>query len=153
MKSTKSYLTFQLGEEEFAIPLLAAKEVIGTPAVTPIPQTPKYFLGITNLRGSVFSILDLRLKLNIQPQMTGEDAVIILDLGNYNLGVLVDRVCSVISVSDDEILKKPEVQASDLAAFIQGILQREGKLVLILDVAKALSLEDRSLIDKNLNVA
>ena len=97
------YLCFDLGNREFAIPLLSAKEVIGIPEVTAVPQSPSHFLGIMNLRGNVISVLDLRLKLSIKPVTSEENTIIILDLGDYNLGVVVDRVNSVQTVEKDKI--------------------------------------------------
>ena len=60
------YLSFSLGSEDYAIPLLSVKEVIAVPEITPIPFTPSHFLGIMNLRGQVISIIDLRSKLGIK---------------------------------------------------------------------------------------
>src|SRR5687767_11797892 len=100
MSTSNRYICFRLGDEEFAIPLLSVREVIGVPNVTPVPQTPSYFLGIMNLRGLVISVMDLRLKMNIKGKDSAESTVIILDLGNYNLGVLVDEVISVIAIDE-----------------------------------------------------
>lgn len=86
MNDNLRYLCFNLGHEEFAIPLLSIKEVIGMPDVTPIPQSPPHFLGIMNLRGQVISILDLRQKLTIKPSNVEDPSVMILDLPNYKLG-------------------------------------------------------------------
>lgn len=74
------YLIFSLSGEEFAIPLLDVKEVIGPSEATPIPNTPSYFKGIINLRGQVISVMDLRLKLNLKKAECGPEAsIIILD--------------------------------------------------------------------------
>src|SRR5688500_4394511 len=100
MNSSNRYICFSLGDENFAIPLLAVREVIGVPEVTPIPQTPAYFLGIMNLRGLVISVMDLRTKLGIKPKGGTEETVMILDLGNFNLGVLVDQVTQVVEVDE-----------------------------------------------------
>lgn len=138
------FICFNLGDEEFAIPLLSVREVIGVPEVTPVPQTPPYFLGIMNLRGLVISVMDLRLKMGIKGQTSDENTVIILDLGDYSLGVLVDQVNSVISVSADVLSAKPLVDPSKFADAITGVYRKEDHLILILDIAKALSVEDRS---------
>ena len=102
------FLSFSLGAEEFAIPLLAVREVIAVPDLTPVPFTPAHVLGIMNLRGQVISVLDLRKKLEINPRENAEIAVIICDLGSLSLGILVDAVNSVLAPKEDEILPKPE---------------------------------------------
>jgi len=148
MNKTDRYICFNLGEEEFAIPLLSVREVIRLPEVTKVPQTPNYFLGIMNLRGSVISVMDLRLKMNIKPTTTKEATVIILDLGDYSLGVLVDRVNSVVLIDDKTFSEKPELGSSPMAAAIRGVFRKDNQLILILDIAKALSVDDHSAIGK-----
>lgn len=154
MSETNRFLCFNLGTEEFAIPLLAVKEVIGVPEITAVPQTPSHFLGIMNLRGSVISVMDLRQKLGVKPGANVETTVVILDLGDYNLGVVVDCVNSVLPLSPDQIGEKPVVESSKSTDYISGVFRKEERLVLLLDIAKALSVEDRSaLANKNLKSA
>lgn len=151
MSDITRYLCFGLGKEEYSIPLLSIKEVIGMPEVTPIPQSPNYFVGIMNLRGQVISVMDLRTKLGIKGIPSEEISVIILDLGAYNLGVVVDRVNSVLMISPEEISDKPIVDANKAHDYIKGVFRKDEKLILLLDISKALSLEDQSLIKKNNN--
>jgi len=138
------YLCFDLGNREFAIPLLSAKEVIGIPEITAVPQTPTHFLGIMNLRGNVISVMDFRLKLGIKPSASEENTVIILDLGDYNLGVVVDRVNSVQTVEKDKISDPPMVESNKNSDYITGVFRKDERLILMLDISKALSVEDKS---------
>lgn len=140
------YLCFNLANEEYAIPLLSVKEVIGVPEVTPVPQTPAHFLGIMNLRGNVISIMDLRQKLGIKSTPSQETTVMILDLGDYNLGVIVDQVNSVVSLSKEDISPKPVIESSKSTDYVTGVFRRKEQLILLLDIAKALSVEDRTVI-------
>lgn len=148
MTDNARYLCFDLGNREFAIPLLSAKEVIGVPEVTAVPQSPAHFLGIMNLRGNVISVMDLRVKLGVKPNATGanENTVIILDLGDYNLGVVVDRVNSVQTVDKEQVSDPPVVETTTKSEYITGVFRKEEKLILMLDISKALSVEDRSVI-------
>ncbi len=146
MTDSARYLCFDLGNREFAIPLLSAKEVIGIPEITAVPQSPPYFLGIMNLRGNVISIMDLRVKLSIKPNTSEENTVIILDLGDYSLGVVVDRVNSVQTVEKENISDPPLVEATNKVDYIIGVFRKDEKLVLMLDISKALSVEDRSVL-------
>lgn len=136
------FLSFSLGEEEYAIPLLVVKEVIAVPDITPIPFTPTHFLGIMNLRGQVISIMDFRTKLGIKPKAGSETAVIICDLAPLVIGVVVDSINSVVSPNAEEISDKPDVQSSKNTDFITGVFRKAKDLVLLVDIAKALSLED-----------
>lgn len=136
------YLSFSLGGEEYAIALLAVKEVIAVPEVTPIPFTPPHFLGIMNLRGQVISVIDFRAKLGIKPAATSETAVIICDLSPLCLGVVVDSINSVVAPIEKDIAEKPTIQSSRNTEYITGVFKRDKSLVLLIDLAKALSVED-----------
>lgn len=152
------YLTFSLTTEEYGIPLLQVKEVIAMPDITPVPYTPGHFLGIMNLRGQVISVIDLRLKLGMTVgESSDEKAVIILDLGidqsTLYLGVVVDSVNSVLSLEHSQISPTPEINSDRKTDYITGVARSEEsqntgheknaqKLILLLDIAKALDMGD-----------
>ena len=144
------YLSFTLGSEEYAIPLLCVKEVIAVPEITPIPFTSSHFLGITNLRGQVISILDLRQKLGIKPQGGAETAVIICDLAPLCLGMVVDSITSVLSPVSSDLSEKPSIQSNKNTDFITHIYRKDKKLVIFLDIQKTLSVEDHLAASKAL---
>ena len=136
------YISFSLGQEEYAIPLLVVKEVIAIPDITPIPFTPSHFLGIMNLRGQVISVIDFRTKLGIKPSPGAETAIIICDLSPLTLGVVVDSINSVVAPLDSELSSKPDIQSNHNTDYITGVFKRDKKLVLLLEIARALSVED-----------
>lgn len=146
MSDLNRYLAFSLGAEEYACPLLSVKEVIALPEFTPIPQTPPYFLGIMNLRGQVISVLDLRTKFGIKPTTSEETSVIIIDLENHSLGVVVDSVNSVLAPTAEELSPRPEIEGSKHADSITGVYRKEKSLVLIIDIYKTLSKEDKTAV-------
>ncbi len=140
------YLQFSLGKEEYAIPLLRVREVIAPPEITPIPQTPPHFQGIMNLRGQVITVVDLRGKLGIKALNGSETAVIIADLDGICVGVTVDAINSVICPGEDEIQPKPEISASKAGDYVSAVFRNQSRLVLLLDIAKVLNMEDRQSI-------
>ncbi len=139
---TNKYICFNLGVERYAIPLLTVKEVIRVPELTPIPQTAPHFLGIMNLRGQVISVMDLRKKLTIKESGSQETTVMILNFGKNQLGVMVDCVNYVVSISDADISEKPTVSSTQNTDYITGVYRKDSELILILDIAKALSVEE-----------
>lgn len=153
MSDNVKYLCFSLGVEEFAIPLLSVREVLGLPEVTPVPQTPTHFLGIMNLRGRVISVMDLRTKLAIKPAVNTETAVIILDSGGFNVGMVVDQVNSVQEILPEELAPKPTLESGKANEYVVGVYKKEDHLILMLDIARALSLEDKNLINNQKTVA
>ncbi len=143
------FLSFSLGIEEYAVPLLAVREVIALPEYTAVPYTPPYFLGIMNLRGQVISIMDLRQKLGVKPGVNTETAVIICDLNGNSIGVVVDSVNTVLNPAATDISDKPEIQSNRPTDYITGVYRKDKKLVLFLDLFKSLSLEDHQAIKKS----
>jgi purine-binding chemotaxis protein CheW len=147
--SINSYLRFSLHNECFAMPLLLVKEVIAYPEITAIPNTPKHFLGIMNLRGQIISIIDLRDKLNIKNDFNPETTVIICDLKSCIIGIVVDSVDSVLNLKQSEIKETPEIQGPVSSEYINGIVNLDQRLILLIDVMKALDLKDKEIAAMN----
>lgn len=146
--ASERYLSFSLGSEDYAVPLLDVKEVIGMPEFTPIPFAPAHFLGIMNLRGQVISVIDFRTKLGIKASPGAETAVIICDLEQLSLGIVVDSINSVISPKESDLSEKPEVQGSKASEYITHVYRMDKKLILLLDIAKALGVADLAAASK-----
>ncbi len=144
--SNQRYICFSIHDEEYAVPLLSVKEVIGVPDVTPIPFAPPHFIGLMNLRGQVISILDLRLKFGHKSTRASETAVIICDFGGISVGVVVDSVNSVITPSTEDLADRPAMQNTKANEFVLGVYKKDKRLVLLLDLAKSLSLEDQKTV-------
>ena len=130
----EKYLSFNVAQDYFAIPLLSVKEVIPLPELTTVPQTPSHFLGIINLRGHIISVLDLKAKLNIKSSKSEEPTVMILNFEKNLIGVLVDSVNSVISLDAEKILSPPTTSTNSTNEFVTGVYQAEDQLVLILNI-------------------
>lgn len=146
MSAAGRYICFNLGDQEYGVPLLSIKEVLGLPEVTAIPQTPSHFLGIMNLRGNVISVMDLRVKIGLKPQDTPETSVMIFDLGNFLLGVVVDKINAVISIAETDISERPVLESNKSVDYIENIYRNKESLVLLISIAKALSLEDHNVL-------
>jgi purine-binding chemotaxis protein CheW len=136
------FIEFSLGKEDYAIPLLMVREVISVPDTTPIPKSPSHFLGIMNLRGQVISVVDLRKKLKIEVKQNTEEAVIIVDIGGLNIGVVVDSINKVLAFSSEDVSEMPEVESQINTQYIYGVFKKEHSLTVLLDIAKVLDLKD-----------
>jgi purine-binding chemotaxis protein CheW len=151
LKKTNSelsrFIEFSLGKEDYAIPLLMVREVISIPDTTPIPKSPSHFLGIMNLRGQVISVVDLRKKLKIEAKQDQEEAVIIVDIGGMNIGVVVDSINKVLAFSSDEVSDMPDVENQINTQYIFGVYRKENSLTVLLDIAKVLDLKDMEAIN------
>jgi purine-binding chemotaxis protein CheW len=136
------FIEFSLGAEDYAIPLLMVREVISVPDTTPIPKAPPHFVGIMNLRGQVISVVDLRKKLKVDPRKDKEEAVIIVDIGTMNIGVVVDSINKVLAFSHEDVCDMPEIESQVNTQFIHGVYKKENSLTVLLDLAKVLDLKD-----------
>lgn len=151
LSTIQRYLAFSLHHQEYGIPLLKVLEVIGLGDVTPIPNSPSYFLGIMNLRGLVISIIDLRLKLTLpRADRTQETAVVILNIQGGHIGVVVDSVDSVLSLSTDQLSAPPQSE-TEKTDFITNVARLDKKFLLILDIEKTLSAQDLSTLKAYIN--
>jgi purine-binding chemotaxis protein CheW len=136
------YLAFSLRQEQYAIPLLQVKEVIGMTEPTPIPQTPPYFKGIINLRGQVISVIDLRSKLQLSKADDGpETSIIILDLEPLCLGVIVDSINSVLALGSDDLSPAPDTPTNK-DQYLTGVARKDNRLTLLLDIKATLNVQD-----------
>ena len=147
------FIEFSLGHEDYAIPLLMVREVISVPDTTPIPKSPSHFLGIMNLRGQVISVVDLRKKLKIEAKQDKEEAVIIVDIGGMNIGVVVDSINKVLAFSSDDVSEMPEVENQINTQYIFGVFKKEKSLTVLLDIAKVLDLKDFEAINTSKKAA
>jgi purine-binding chemotaxis protein CheW len=133
------YLSFTLGDEDFAVPLLNVREVIGVPECTKLPFTPDYVLGIMNIRGQVITVIDLRKRLGVRlGDLTQESAVVVCEFDGVRVGVLVDSVNQVLNPKAEEIHDKPEVEKSQRSHYIEKLYRRDRHIVSFLDVSKIL---------------
>jgi len=146
-KLTKShgdkYLTFVLGTEEYGIEILKVREIIGMMDITSVPQTPDYMKGVINLRGKVIPVIDLRLKFAMTEQEhTQETCTIVVEVGNTLIGIIVDTVSEVSGIGSKEIEETPHLGQGIDTNFIMGLGKVKGKIIILLDIEKVLSIEE-----------
>ena len=128
-------VVFKLGEEYFAVKTEKVQSINDIMSITKVPNSPEYIKGLINLRGSIKSLVDINLLLNIQHNEIQEN-IIILDANGEEIGISVDRVEEVVSI-DDKALK--EFKREDNEEYIQGIINYEDKLLTVIDIEKLLN--------------
>jgi purine-binding chemotaxis protein CheW len=143
------FLEFDLGNEHFAIPLPDIREVIAFPDFRPIPQTPDYFLGIMSLRNEVIPVIDLRIKLSIEPTLTHETSVIVCDLKPVIVGIVVDQIHTVIAPNAAEISEPPQASDNFNTDFLKNVICSDKQLTLVLAISKLLSANDVVILRNN----
>lgn len=149
MTADSRLMEFKLGAESFALPLLSVREVIALANVTPVPQSPPYFLGIMNLRGQIVSIVDLRKKIGVAASAAGENAVVICAFDGLLVGFLVDSVVAVLSPDAADISEPSTIQGIKRGDYIIGLYRVKERIVLLVDPTKLISLSDQQIAHKN----
>lgn len=140
-------MEFQLGKERFALPLLGVREVVALGNITPVPQSPAYFLGIMNLRGLIVSIVDLRKKIGVPALAGAENAVVICSLGEVLIGFLVDAVLAVVSPRAEELSDVSAIQGQRKDSFLTGVYRQKEGIVLLVDPLKLVDGTDQKFIN------
>ncbi|GAB4242970.1 MAG: chemotaxis protein CheW [Acidobacteriota bacterium] len=144
------YVTFFLGKEEYGLPILNVREIIGLVPITPVPQTPKYIRGVINLRGQVIPVMDLRLKFGLPAtEETRETCIIVVRVHGMDTGVIVDRMSEVADVEADNIQDPPAMGTEVDTSFILGIDKSEQRVRLLLDLEKVLSSSDLAAVQES----
>jgi len=137
------YLTFMLGSEEYGLPVLKVREIIKALDVTRVPQVPEHVLGVVNLRGRVIPVIDLRRKLGLPVQPpTERTCIVVADVAlassTVMMGVVVDSVSEVLTVSADELEETPQLGRQVTAEYVLGLAKVKGSVKILLDLDRVL---------------
>ena len=143
----KSYLTFKLGEEQFAVNIGHVKKILEITEITKVPHAPDYYLGVINLFGNVLPVIDGRLKFGLEKRQMDKNACIIVlmlstENGAHAIGILVDQVLKVTDILDENLSAPPEVGGKFKHDFIQSIANNENEFIIVLNVEKLFSDEN-----------
>ena len=142
------YLTFTLGSEEYAIDILKVQEIRGYEQPTLIANAPPFIKGVINLRGIIVPIVDLRIKFNLgKVEYTPFTVVIILNVAGRVIGVVVDSVSDVISLTPEQIRPSPDFSATFDTKYILGLASLESRMLIVTDIERLMTSADMELID------
>lgn len=138
--SVSQWVTFRLGDETYGIDVLQVQEVLRVSEISPVPGALSFVIGIINLRGNVVTVLDARHRFGLPPKESDDASrIIVVDAFDKVVGLLVDSVSEVAYVPASEIESPPTVGTDDNAKFVSGVCNREGELLILIDLAKLLN--------------
>ena len=142
------FLTFTLGPEEYGLEILKVQEIRSYDTVTSIPNAPIFLKGVINLRGVIVPIIDMRLKFSLNEIKYNEfTVVIILNIGARVMGIVVDSVSDVISLTADEIKPAPEFGSIFSAEYILGLGTVEQRMLILVDIERLMTQQELALVD------
>ena len=143
------YLAFTLGQEEYGIDIQKVQELRGYDAVTRIANVPEFIKGVVNLRGIIVPIIDMRIKFDLgTPTYDQFTVVIILNVADRVMGMVVDSVSDVITLTTDQIKPAPAMGAALDTNYLIGLGTLDERMVILVDIDKLLSAEDIGLVEK-----
>ncbi|MBI5587510.1 MAG: chemotaxis protein CheW [Deltaproteobacteria bacterium] len=151
-KEVLQLVTFRLGNEEFSLDILKVQEIIRHMDLTRVPKTPDFVDGVINLRGRVIPVLDLRKRFGLpRDENTNETRIIVVDVDNRTVGLKVDAVSEVLRLPADTVEPPPAIITGVESEYIKGVGKLDGRLLILLDVAKILSCTERDALGNVMN--
>lgn len=151
-EESNKFLTFDLGEENYAIEILKIKEIIGMMDITRVPRLPDFIKGVINLRGQIIPVIDLRLKFGLESRgYDDRTSIIVVEFETENAvltsGIVVDTVDEVIDIDKGNIEPPPQYGTDVDQAFLTGMGKVNEQVVMLLDVVKILSSDEIKKLD------
>jgi purine-binding chemotaxis protein CheW len=147
--SGHEFLTFTLGKEEYGIDILKVQELRGYDNVTQIANAPDFLKGVVNLRGVITPIIDMRIKFKLAASSYDQfTVVVILHLGERTVGMVVDGVSDVITLSSQQIKPAPEMGTVLNTDYLIGLGTLDDRMLILLDIDKLMSSDEIGLINK-----
>ena len=147
------YLTFTLGDEDFALDIGKVREVLDYTTITKVPRMPDFLRGVINLRGNVVPVIDLRYKLGMGTVEQSVDTCIVIVEIMINdemthMGALADSVKEVIDLDPSQISPPPKLGIKINNEFIKGMGKQDEKFLMILDIDKVLTIDELEVVQK-----
>lgn len=146
--SAQEFLTFSLGDENYAIDILTVKEIRGYESVTKIANAPPYIKGVINLRGDIVPIVDLRIKFNVGKVTYDEfTIVIVLHIRNRIVGIVVDGVSDVVGLTKEQLRPPPDFGVAFNSRYLLGLASVNEQMIILVDINELISSDELGLFD------
>jgi len=144
----QEYLTFTLGEEEYGVDILKVQEIRGYDTITRMPDAPDFIKGVINLRGIIVPIIDMRIKFNLgAPTYDQFTVVIILNIASRVMGMVVDSVSDVITLTPEQVKPAPEMGSVLDTEYLIGLGTLDERMLILVDLEKLMTSDDMGLVE------
>ncbi|CAG9217279.1 chemotaxis protein CheW [Burkholderia gladioli] len=145
----QEFLVFTLGDEEYGIDILKVQEIRGYDSVTRIANAPEFIKGVINLRGIIVPIVDMRIKFHLgRIEYDHQTVVIILNVAHRVVGMVVDGVSDVLTLTSEQIMPAPEFGATLTTEYLTGLGSVDGRMLILMDIEKLMTSREMALIDE-----
>ena len=141
----RQLVIFNLANEDFGVDISAVEGIMKMQAITAVPHAPRFVDGVTNLRGEVLPVIDLRKRFGLTPTANPQDSrIVTVDVHGLKVGMIVDGVSEVLRVSDEAIEPPSPIVTTLDSAFVTGIAKVAERLIILLDLGKVLTVEEQT---------
>jgi purine-binding chemotaxis protein CheW len=131
----RELIAFRVGDQEFCVNIMSVREIRGWTPATAMPHSPSYMKGVVNLRGAVLPIIDLSARLGMKPaDPTVRHVIIVAQVRRKVVGLLVDAVSDILTVTDENIQPTPEIASEQQRQFASGILAIEKRMICLIEL-------------------
>jgi purine-binding chemotaxis protein CheW len=128
--ASREFIVFRLGSMEFAIDIMAVREIRGWTPATALPHAPPYVRGVINLRGAVLPIVDLAERLGFPPiELSARRVVVVVQIGGRLVGLLVDAVSDILSQPPEAVQPIPDVASESVKLYVQGVFAFDDRMI------------------------
>ncbi|MBA3042739.1 MAG: chemotaxis protein CheW [Alphaproteobacteria bacterium] len=135
VEGARELIAFRIGDQEFCVNIMSVREIRGWTPATPLPHSPSYVLGVINLRGAVLPIINLSIRLGMKPvEPEARHVIIVAQVGAKVVGLLVEAVSDILTVSDDNIQPTPEVSSDLEKQYARGILAIDKRMICLIEL-------------------
>jgi purine-binding chemotaxis protein CheW len=135
----RELISFRIGAQEFCVDIMAIREIRGWTPATALPQSPAFVKGVINLRGAVLPIVDLASRLGFEStEVNDRNVIIVADIGGQVVGLLVDAVSDILTVTDDVIQPTPDVASETAKTFVRGLIAMDGRMISLIGLERVL---------------
>lgn len=126
-------ISVRIGDQAYAIDIMAVREIRGWTAATPLPHAPPHVLGMMNLRGAILPVIDLGARLGLgAAEPNASSVVVVAQIGDAQMGLVVDAVSDILTVTEGLIQPAPDVGSAQAAACVAGVMTTETGIVSLL---------------------
>lgn len=142
-EETQQLIVFSLGGEEFGVKITRVQEIIRMKEITELPNSSEFMAGIINLRGDIISVIDLRNKFAVTQEETKKTRIIIVEMGDQDVGLIVDSVSEVLRINSEDVEDAPDRIAGIKQDYLKGIGKIDERIIILLDLDKLLTAEEK----------
>ncbi len=134
-QGSRELIAFRIGDQEFCVNIMSVREIRGWTLATPMPHSPPYVMGVINLRGAVLPIIDMSARLGMKPaEPTARHVIIVAQVKSKVVGLLVEAVSDILTITDDNIQPVPEISSDLEKLYARGILAIDTRMICLIEL-------------------